>query len=245
MGRFVAEAKSAKVAVPESTTITKGNFYLLDGKFGMAVQSKTTGAGETGEVTLQTEPGVYETSQINTGDAFAKGAKVYWDDTNKRFTTTSTNNRFVGVVDVAKDANNVIWFEFMPNSAEVAAALGTAKGVAVFNIPGTLAAGAAKVGNFKFNKAVTITKVKARVGTLPGETAALAIDVNKGASSLFTAAQSIASTDTANAFKEFTPNANPAQNVFGASDVLSIDIDNAGNTAAADLEVVIEYDQSV
>jgi hypothetical protein len=51
--------------------------------------------------------------------------------------------------------------------------------------------------------------------------------------------------DTAGAFKEFAPDADPAQNVFAAGDVLSIDIVGAGDTAAADLEIIIEFDQSV
>lgn len=118
----------------------------------------------------------------------------------------------------------------------------TAKGYVSFNVPGALAAGAAQVANFTFNRAVTVIRVLARVKTLPGTTAALAVDVNNGAASLFAAAQQIVSTDTAGAFKVFVPTAN---NGFAANGVLSIDIDNPGNTAAADLEVVIEFDQLI
>lgn|GEM_PF-742145 len=260
MGRKIGEGKSKKVTVSENTTIVQGNFYLLDGFFGMAVQSMTTDADGkvisyngltvpagtvSAEVVLNIEEMEVETSQINTGDAFAVGAKVYYDSTAGLLTTTAGSNRFVGVVTQAKDANNVIWFMFMPNSAEVASALGTSKGFATFVVPGTLVQGAGAVAGFKFNKAVTVTKVKARVGILPGATAALAIDVNNGAASLFTASQEIASTDTAGTFKEFTPDADPAKNAFLATDVLSIDVDNPGNTAAADLEVVVEFDQTV
>lgn len=245
MARKVSDGNSIKVTVPENTTIVQGNFYLLDGFFGMAVRGVTTGAGETAQVVLNIEEAEYETSQINTNDAFAVGAKVYYDSTTGLLTTTADNNRFVGVVTQAKDSNNVIWFMFMPNSAEVASALGTSKGFVTFVVPGTLVQGAGAVAGFKFNKAVTVTKVKARVMTLPGMTAALAIDVNNGTDSLFTAAQTIVSTDTAGEFKEFTPNASPAKNVFAAGDVLSVDIDDPGNTAAADLEVVVEFDQSV
>lgn len=260
MGRRISDGLSARVAVPASTTITQGDFVYLDGILGLAVQGIITNSdglvtsinGNTvpaglhpAQIVLNIEAGEYETSQINTGDTFALGAKAYFDATNKRFTTTSAGNRFAGVVTAAKDADDVIWFLFMPNSAEVATALGTAKTFVTFVVPGTLTAGAAKVGGFKFNKTATVVKVKARVKTLPGATHALDLDVNNGADSLFTAAQSIASTDTAGAFKEFAPNASPAKNVFIAGDILSVDIDNAGDTAAADLEVVIEFDQSV
>jgi hypothetical protein len=245
MGRKVSGGLGIKVTVPQNTTIEQGKFYVLDGIFGMALQSVTTGAGVTSSVILSLESGEYETGQVLASDNFTKGTKIYYDTTNKRFTTTSSGNIFAGVVTVAEDAGNIIWFLFMPNSAEVASALGTAKNFATFRIPGTLAAGAGKVANFVFGKAVTIDKIKVRAGTLPGATHALDLDFNNGASSLFTAAQSIASTDTANEFVEFTPNADPAKNSFDDNDIFSIDVDNAGDTAAADVEIVVEFTQNV
>lgn len=244
MGRKISNGKSVKAIVPISTTIVAGNFYLLDGILGIALQGVIT-TSETSLVDLSIEAGEYETAQIYTGDAFALGSKVYYDTTNKRFTTTAGSNKFAGVVTKAKDDNDVIWFLFMPNSAEVFSASGTGKGFATFVIPGTLGSGTGKVAGFAFNKTVTVTKIKARVKTLPGATAALAIDVNNDGDSLFSAAQEIASTDTAGEFKEFTPDADPATNAFAEDGELTIDIDNPGNTAAADLEVIVEFDQSV
>lgn len=117
MGRLVSEGKSVKVNVPENTTIEQGKFYLLDGFLGMAVQSVTTGAGETAKVVLNIQQGEYETSQIDTADTFAAGDKAYWDVTNKRFTTVAADGFFAGVVTAAKDANNVIWMWFAPQQA--------------------------------------------------------------------------------------------------------------------------------
>ncbi|MDI6872272.1 MAG: DUF2190 family protein [Bacillota bacterium] len=121
MGRKISDGLSVKVTVPESTVIEQGKFYLLDGFFGMAVQSVTTGAGETAEVVLLIEQAEYETSQITGADAFAKGDKVYWNDTTKLLTTQPNNdangnpqNRPVGRVTAAKDANNVIWLTLGP-----------------------------------------------------------------------------------------------------------------------------------
>ena len=121
MGRKVSEGRSVRVTVPQSTTIEAGKFYLLDGFFGLAIQSVTTGAGETAEVILNCEQAEYETSQITTADAFAKGDKVYWNESTKLLTTQPNNdaqgnpqNRPVGRVTVAKDANNVIWFVLGP-----------------------------------------------------------------------------------------------------------------------------------
>lgn len=114
MGRKVSDGKSVKVTVPENTVVEQGKFYLLDGFLGMAVQSVTTGAGETAQVVLNIENGEYETSQVAVADTLAAGAKIYWDNTNKVFTQVAAGNRFAGVVTVGKDANNVMWFWFAP-----------------------------------------------------------------------------------------------------------------------------------
>lgn len=112
----VSDGKSVKVTVPENTTIEAGKFYLLDGFLGAAMQSVQTGAGETAEVVLNIEQAEYETDQVNPADTFAKGDKIYWDPTNKYFTTSdgSGANRPAGIVTVPKDSNNVIWFILGP-----------------------------------------------------------------------------------------------------------------------------------
>lgn len=123
MGRKVSDGRSVKVTVPQNTTIEAGKFYVLDGFFGLAVQSVTTGAGETAEVVLNIEQAEYETSQITAADAFAKGDPVYWDAATSLLTTAPANdasgnptNRPVGRVTQAKDANNVIWFQLGPQA---------------------------------------------------------------------------------------------------------------------------------
>ncbi|AEE95776.1 DUF2190 family protein [Mahella australiensis] len=121
MGRKVSDGLSVRVTVPASTVVEQGKFYVLDGFFGMAIQSVTTGAGETAPVILNIEQAEYETSQITTADAFSKGDKVYWNASTKLLTTQANadasgnpQNRPVGRVTVAKDANNVIWFVLGP-----------------------------------------------------------------------------------------------------------------------------------
>lgn len=116
-GGKISDGKSVKVTVPENTTIEAGKFYLLDGFFGCAMQSVTTGAGETAaEVVLDIEQAEYETDQIKTADDFNKGDVVYYDATNKVLTTDdgSGANRKVGRVTVPKDTNNVICFILGP-----------------------------------------------------------------------------------------------------------------------------------
>jgi cytoskeletal protein RodZ len=109
MGRRISDGKSFKATVPVSTTIVAGTFYELDGVVGIAFESITTDGSTTSNVQLGVEQAEYETSQIDTAQAFAKGAIVYWDSTNDRFTTTALGNRRFGFVSVAKDVNNVVW----------------------------------------------------------------------------------------------------------------------------------------
>ncbi|NPV30640.1 MAG: DUF2190 family protein [Firmicutes bacterium] len=125
-GGRISDGKTVKVTVPENTTIEAGKFYLLNGFLGCAMQSVTAGAGETAQVVLNIEPAEYETDQINTLETFAAGSKIYWDDVNKRFTNTPTGNRFAGIVTVAKDANNVIWFWFAPQQPAIVQAAAVA-----------------------------------------------------------------------------------------------------------------------
>lgn len=110
----ISDGKSIKVTVPESTTITAGKLYLLEGFLGVAMESVTTGERETSEVTLSIENAEYETDQINTGEAFAKGADVYWDSNNKRLTTTATALYAGQVTSAKEDSNDVIWFKLAP-----------------------------------------------------------------------------------------------------------------------------------
>jgi len=121
MGRKIGGASSVRVTVPVSTVVEQGKFYLLGGFFGMAVQSVTTDASATAEVIMEIEQAEYETSQITAANAFNKGDKVYWDDANDLLTTSANpdangnpQNRVVGRVTAAKDANNVIWFMLGP-----------------------------------------------------------------------------------------------------------------------------------
>ena len=51
----ISDGKSVKVTVPENTTVEAGKLYLLGGFFGAAMQSVTTGTGETAEVILNIE----------------------------------------------------------------------------------------------------------------------------------------------------------------------------------------------
>lgn len=72
---------------------TSGLGLLIGSLFGIAVT--TTVAGDP--VALHTE-GVFDHVKegAGSGQAFAVGDAVYWDDTNKRLTKTTTGNTKVG-----------------------------------------------------------------------------------------------------------------------------------------------------
>lgn len=118
----VSDGKGIKVTVPASTSIESQTFVLLDGFFGVAMESVETAEGETATIGLNIEQAEYETDNIVTTDAFNKGDLVYWDGT--KFTTAADDGgspaveyRLVGKVTDGKDANNVIHFILLPQQA--------------------------------------------------------------------------------------------------------------------------------
>jgi len=108
----ISDGKSVRVEVPENTTVEAGKFYLLGGFFGAAMQSVTTGAGETAEVILNIEPAEFETDQTKEAyrASMTVGKDIYWDNTEKHFTVTGTTV-YVGKVTSKADTNGVIWFK--------------------------------------------------------------------------------------------------------------------------------------
>lgn len=113
--RKVSDGHSVRVTVPASTTVEEGSFAQVGEVLGYAIQRVVTGAGETKPLVLSIERCEYETDQIDVADAFAIGAKVYWDNTNTRFTTVEEDGRYAGFVTSAKSADS-IWFVFEPST---------------------------------------------------------------------------------------------------------------------------------
>jgi predicted RecA/RadA family phage recombinase len=71
--------------------VTSGNGLLVGSIFGVA--SGDAASGETIETVLV---GVFDITKVGS-QAWTVGAKIYWDDTNKRTTTVSTDNALIGV----------------------------------------------------------------------------------------------------------------------------------------------------
>lgn len=90
MANFVAAGTSIAVTAP-SGGVTGGKTYKVGGMIGVAVAS----AAEGEQYTLNLK-GVYENQDKATGTAWTKGDVLYWDDTAKKYTKTSTSNTLAG-----------------------------------------------------------------------------------------------------------------------------------------------------
>ena len=94
MGKnFVAKGHSIKIDIPAGGCST-GTPVLVGGDL-LGVPENTFAASTSGIVELHLG-GVFSGLAKKAGDTFAVGDKVYWDDTNKYFTSTSSGNLWKG-----------------------------------------------------------------------------------------------------------------------------------------------------
>ncbi len=71
--------------------VAAGDGLLIGSIFGVA--SGTAALGESVETALT---GVFDITKIGS-QAWTAGARIYWDDTNKRATNVATSNTLIGV----------------------------------------------------------------------------------------------------------------------------------------------------
>lgn len=84
------------VSIVAPGAMTSGVPYLLNSS--LVVVPQTTAA--SGALVAVMTRGLFSLVK-KSGDTPAVGAKLYWDDTNKYITTTSTSNTFVGLCTTA------------------------------------------------------------------------------------------------------------------------------------------------
>ena len=102
MKNYVQEGDNIVATVPAGG-VTSGQFILIGALGGVAVT--TAAAGE--QCVFNTE-GVYELPKASSG-AITQGAKLYWNDTTKVFTTTASGNTFMGYAfEAAADGATVV-----------------------------------------------------------------------------------------------------------------------------------------
>jgi predicted RecA/RadA family phage recombinase len=93
MRNHVQEGSRLTLAAPYA--LTAGQGAKVGQIFGVAQSDAANGA----EVRLDTQ-GVFDLTKVGS-QAWTVGALVYWDDTNKRCTTTATGSLLIGVATAA------------------------------------------------------------------------------------------------------------------------------------------------
>lgn len=86
-----------------SSAVTAGDVVVSNDL--VLVAHKSIAANELGA--MAAAGGVYDLpKETGTGKTFALGAKVYWDDTNNRGTSTATGNKQFGICTKAAGASD-------------------------------------------------------------------------------------------------------------------------------------------
>ena len=115
----VSDGKSVDVTVPAAAGTVAGAFCVLDGFFGLALQTIVAAENTAGAtISLQIEQAEYVTDQIDKTKAFVKGAALYFDPSKGLFTDDATvsGSFMVGRVSDAKSAESTIQFILYPQT---------------------------------------------------------------------------------------------------------------------------------
>lgn len=100
MKNYVQSGETLTLTAPYD--VASGAGMLVGSLFAIATAAALSGA------TVECRPGgVYDLVK-NTGEAWTAGAKIYWDNTNKRCTTTSSANTLIGVATQAQASSDAI-----------------------------------------------------------------------------------------------------------------------------------------
>ena len=113
MRNYVQPGDSLALAVPYAGGVTSGQGVLVGALFGVAavdgVQNAVIECQTKGVFDIAKEPAL----------AITAGARVFWDNTNRRLTTTATGNFSIGIATqaaLAADATVRVWLNRVPAS---------------------------------------------------------------------------------------------------------------------------------
>jgi predicted RecA/RadA family phage recombinase len=81
---------------------TAGQAFKVGAFIAVAATTGVTGQSVEGSIT-----GLFELTS-DTGAAWSQGDVAYWDDTNKRFTKTTSGNTKAGIITEAKASGDVL-----------------------------------------------------------------------------------------------------------------------------------------
>lgn len=88
MKNYIQKGDTIEVNAPYD--VASGEGVLVDTIFGVASHDAVSG-----EPVQIKRTGVYDMTKTS-AQAWTQGAAIYWDNTNKRCTTASTNNTLIG-----------------------------------------------------------------------------------------------------------------------------------------------------
>jgi predicted RecA/RadA family phage recombinase len=111
MKNFIQPGDSLTLVAPYA--VTSGQGVLVGAIFGVAAYD----AAQNAAIECQTE-GVFDITK-EPALAITAGARLFWDNTNRRITTTATGNFHVGIATqaaLAADATVRVWTERVPAS---------------------------------------------------------------------------------------------------------------------------------
>ena len=102
MPKYRAPAKIVDLTAPTGG-VTAGLFYLIG---AILVMANVTAA--EGDLFAAVPEGLFDECAKATGSAWTEGQKIYWDDSNSRFTTAATDNVLVGYAAAAATSGATI-----------------------------------------------------------------------------------------------------------------------------------------
>ncbi|SFL12581.1 DUF2190 family protein [Falsiroseomonas stagni] len=111
MRNYVQPGNSLAIAVPYAGGILSGQGVLVGALFGVA----TVDGGQNAIIEAATQ-GVFDITK-EPALAITAGARVFWDNTNRRITTTATGNFQVGIATLAAlaaDTTVRVWLNRVP-----------------------------------------------------------------------------------------------------------------------------------
>lgn len=99
MKNYVQDGEVITLAAPYA--VTSGDGLLVGSIFAVATGTAANGAPVEAKLNS-----VFELTALST-DTASVGAKAYWDNTNRRVTTTASGNSLIGAFTVAKTNGQV------------------------------------------------------------------------------------------------------------------------------------------
>ncbi|WP_203077300.1 DUF2190 family protein [Falsiroseomonas ponticola] len=113
MRNFIQPGDSLAVAVPYAGGVTSGQGVLVGALFGVAAVD----GAQNAVIEAQTQ-GVFDITK-EPALAITAGARVFWDNANRRITTTAAGNFQVGIATLAAlaaDTTVRVWLNRVPPS---------------------------------------------------------------------------------------------------------------------------------